>query len=403
MFELSPTVNGAIGLVVPNRMFRNKNADVIRRLITDSLDILTIVDFGSIEVFQGTSAYIGCIIARHQSLLPHPSTKVKVIDVKALPQHFVAALLLDVEGGSFQNQEIHVYEAQHPRGPNPWVLLSAAEKRAQINLSDASVPLSTVAGIFQGIRTGANDIFILKIEAEDDQYGVQVTNGLGDGAVLERGLLRPVVFGSEVRKYEVVTPNKYLLYPYIKGVLVSEAEMQLRYPQTYRYLISYREILDGRTSIISSGLKWYELVRRRHEEWLSRPKLLIRDLAPETSFAIDPVGSAFIVGGTAIIPERDDLLLPLLGYLNSKSIDALVRRSTPQFRGSFQKFEPQHLQRIPVLSMLLEDDKFADALTLLTQAALAVDVDAERRHERLVGIDRFVERAMRNLGVEVDR
>jgi hypothetical protein len=394
--------SGIIGMVVPNRLFRNHNASNIRSHLTSRMNLNVIVDFGSNEVFQNTSAYVGCIVATHQHPLSSVAETVRVIDVKALPEHFVAALLLDAEaGGDVRDREIRVYVAQHPRGGSPWTLMSADEKRSQVELSNASVRLDSVAGIFQGIRTGANDIFILQIIAEDDRYGAEISNGLGDSVVLETGLLQPVVFGAEVRKFEQVRYNKYLLYPYVGGTLLSEAEMELRYPQTFKYLVGYREILSARASIGASGLRWYELVRRRDEAWLRCPKLLIRDLAPETSFAVNPDGSVFIVGGTAVVPEQEELLFPMLAYLNSKPINSFVQRTTPQFRGGFQKFEPQHLQGIPVLARLVEDAQFADQLGAL--ARQMVEVGEARREVIVAEIDTLVGEAMRSAGISVGR
>ncbi|WP_341859778.1 N-6 DNA methylase [Qipengyuania sp. GPGPB31] len=389
---------GTIGMVVPNRMFINHNAASIRSYLTERMNIDVIVDFGSNEVFQNTSAYVGCIVAKHQPIMSTPAPAVKVIDVKALPEQFVAALLLEAEAaGTVNKRDIRVYTAQHPRGGGPWTLLSMQEKMEQVRLSDASERLDNIAGIFQGIRTGANDIFILKIVAEDDRYGAELLNGLGDSAVLEAGLLEPVVFGAEVRKFEAVSYSKYLLYPYEGGSAISEGELELRYPQAFKYLHSYRDILSSRASIASSGLKWYELVRRRDEEWLRRPKLLIRDLAPEISFAVDADGEVFIVGGTAVAPEQEELLFPLLAYLNSSHVNALVKRTTPQFRGSFQKFEPQHLQSIPVLRRLIEDEAFQRQLDEL--ARLAVTSSGEAKSTAVGDIDRVVEAAMREANI----
>ena len=176
--------------------------------------------------------------------------------------------------------------------------------------------------------------------------------------------------------------------------------MQERYPQTYKYLLAYREILAARSSIAASGLRWYELVRRRDEEWLRQPKLVIRDLAPETSFAVDAEGEVFIVGGTAVIPQQEELLYPLLAYLNSKYVDSLVRRTTPQFRGNFQKFEPQHLQRIPVLVRLVEDAEFARQLGELARDAVA---ESGLRTETTERINLVVGEAMRALGLDQAR
>lgn len=241
---------------------------------------------------------------------------------------------------------------------------------------------------------------MLQIVAEDDSYSVQAVNGLGDSAVLEIELLQPVVFGAEVRKYHKVAFNKYLVYPYVDGVAISEPLLEQRYPQTYKYLSAYRDILAARASIAASGLRWYELVRRRDEEWLRQPKLLIRDLAPETSFAVDPDGAVFIVGGTAVIPQQEELLYPLLAYLNSRPVDSLVRRTTPQFRGSFQKFEPQHLQRIPVLRRLVEDAEFARHLGELARDAVA---EGGLRADTTERIDAVVGEAMRALGLDQAR
>lgn len=394
--------SGAFGMVLPNRIFRNHNAAAIRSVITKRMDLQAIVDFGSNEVFQGTSAYIGCLIATHQDLLTPPKGDVRVIEVKTLPDQFVAAHLLEAEQvPAVDDRNIRVYTAQHPRGSAPWVLLSSSEKQAQIRLSDRSTPLAAIAGIFQGIRTGANDVFLLKIVSEDERYSAEISNGFGDSAVLEKGLLQPVVFGAEVRKYEIVQYDKYLIYPYINGVVISESEMESRYPQTHRYLSAYRDILAGRTSIADTGLRWYELVRRRDEDWLRRPKLLIRDLAPETAFAVDPLGEVFMVGGTAVSPETEEHLFPLLGYLNSKAVASLMRRVTPQFRGNFQKFEPQHLQRIPVLLRIIEDDALMEQIGSFARSAASADT-ATQRETAADAIDNLVVQIMGEAGIELE-
>ena len=324
---------GTIGMVVPNRMFINHNASRIRSYLTSRMNLDVIVNFGSNEVFQNTSAYIGCIVARHLPLMTMPVALVKVIDVKELPEKFIGALLLDADvGGLKSERDIRVYTAQHPRGGSPWSLLSTEEKMQQVRLSSASERLDNIAGIFQGIRTGANDIFILQIVAEDDNYGAELSNGLGDSAVLESGLLQPVVFGAEVKKFGIVSYDKYLIYPYKDGSVLSEGELELRYPQIYKYLLGYRDILSARLSISASGLRWYELVRRRDEEWLRRPKLLIRDLAPEISFAADEGGGVFIVGGTAVTPQEESCFPPCLHILTAVTL-------TPWCSGQHQSSE----------------------------------------------------------------
>lgn len=387
---------GVLGMVMPNRLFRNKNAGPIRNLLTERMDIREIIDFGSNEVFEGTSAYVGCLVASHRAILAPEVESLSVVEVKELPERYVSELLLK---GNEDAESVRRYTASHPRGSGPWMLLSEEEKIDQVRISEASLPLSEIANVVQGIRTGANDVFILTIEDEGDEF-VGVRNGLGDSFVLERGLLEPMVFGSEVAKYAGLKYEKFLLYPYKSGVCLSEAEMEEGYPQTLKYLRNYRTILSSRTSIKSSGLKWYELVRRRDEAWLRAPKLLIRDLARETSFASDENGELFMVGGSAVIPETEDLLIPLLGYLNSAPVSRLVKRTTPEFRGGFQKFEPQHLQKIPVLRRLLEDMQFGDQLVELTSNAIYSQASSTEHEAANAELDKFIETAFAAAGID---
>jgi hypothetical protein len=212
------------------------------------------------------------------------------------------------------------------------------------------------------------------------------------------------VYGSEVQRYEILQPGRRLLYPYRRNRVLPEGELQTRFPNAWSYFVRNRDLLAARASLKKSGGKWYELVWPRDETWLRRPKLLIRDLAPRTAFALDQRGSTFIVGGTAVVPEQPDILLPLLAYLNSSVIDALVRRTTPQFRGDFQKFEPQHIQSIPVLDSVIEDQRLSEQL-----GSLAIEVISARgkgnENEALQlesQIDSLVRHAASNRGIRLE-
>jgi hypothetical protein len=182
----------------------------------------------------------------------------------------------------------------------------------------------------------------------------RVTNGLGEQWFIERDLLKPVVFGSELARFTEVQPIRRLLYPYRSGRAISEIELRERYPRAQEYLWAYRDILAARSSLRGTGAGYYELIRPRDERWLRRPKLLIRDLAPATAFAADVKGAAFLVGGTAVAPADPDHTLPLLAYLNSPLISRFAERQAPAFRGDFFKFEPGVLGAIPVLNAVIE-------------------------------------------------
>ncbi len=357
---------GLLGLVIPNRLFKNRDANLIREFLTNQADLCTITDFGSAEVFVGISAYIGSIVARKLSPEPQVEAKtVRVVQVTNLAPQFIVALLMTADNhpGEFQHAVVVAYNAPHPRGRDPWVLLSPLERRFRARLDDVSERLDSIASVYQGIRTGANDIFIVQAEFVGTDRLVKIANGLGDSGIVELALLHPVVFGSDIQRYDLVEANKLLIYPYRDNAVIPEQELRVSFPRTFEYLERYRDLLAARGSIEASGLRWYELVRKRDEAWLSSPKLLTRDLAIETSFAYDVRGDTYLVGGTAIVPVDAQLLLPILAYLNSRLVNEYVRQITPSFKRGFQKFEPQHLNRIPVVTDVFNNEELLSALT----------------------------------------
>jgi hypothetical protein len=388
--RLSP--QGALGMVVPNRMFRNRDAGTLRQLLTSRTDMLAVVDFGANEVFKKEiRAYIGAIIAqKHERGAEYGSRKARAVLVSHVTDHrFLGGIIVDAlrATGDIDRNGVTAFEVTLPPGPEAWLLISPSTRRARLQLEQDSPTLGEVAGVYQGIRTGANDLFIMRVESSDGTLA-RVVNGLGDSAVIELALLHPVVFGSDIQRYDLLRPTQRLLYPYRAGVAISEAELAQAYPAAYAYLNTHRDLLASRSSIAQGGLSWYELVRRRDETWLTSPKLLTRDLATRTSFALDPDGDIFLVGGTAVVPGDPELLRSLLAYLNSSLASEYLAELTPGFRGAFQKFEPQHLNRLPVPAALLEPNGVTARLDSLAaevlQARLAGDEDRARRAEDLI-------------------
>lgn len=391
--------DGVLGLVVPNRLFRNRDAGAVRQLLATETDLIAIIDFGPNEVFERTSAYIGAVVARKRSSPDSPrQVTVRVVlvsdvsDIRYLGGALAKAIMSNTE---FPVPALSAFDIGHPSGGRAWVLLSPSARGARLRLEQDSVLLGEFAGIFQGIRTGANDIFIVRLESTDGSLAT-VTNGLGDPAILETALLHPAVFGSDIQRYGLLRPERMLLYPYQRGVVLSEVELQKKYPAIYKYLTAYRDLLSGRSSIAGSGLRWYELVRRRDEVWLSSHKLLTRDLATRTSFALDADGQVFLIGGTAVVPPDMQSALPLLAYLNSSIANEYLIELTPSFRGAFQKFEPQHLAQLPVPAFLTEPNETAVQLGVLAQEALQARLEdrEERGRKAEAEIDRIVAAAV---------
>lgn len=377
---------GVVALVVPNRLFRNRDAGIIRGILTAETELLSLVDFGANEVFSGVSSYVGTVIARKARLDAKGAPgKTRFMRVAQLRPYLRSAMLLsaDRQQGEISDQYMIAYDTAEPSGRDPWLFISKSARVARVRLEGASENLAALAGIYQGIKTGANDVFVVEVTESTDDVS-HVRNGFGDSHMIETSVLRPTVYGSDIQRYDVVAPERYLVYPYRGNSRVSESQMQQGLPRTFRYLASYRDVLAGRRSVVSGSIDWYDIERRRDAAWLDSRKLLIRDLATETSFALDSDGGVYLVGGTAVVPTDPDLLLPLLAYLNSRFANWYLSFMSPAFRADFQKFEPQHLGRIPVPPDVVEGclrDRLAQLCRQVIQARRVGDAHGELESE----------------------
>lgn len=394
------TPDGVLGLVIPNRLFINKSAESLRQVLTAQCNLDVVVDFGSTKLFDA-DAYVGCVVARRM-LESGGRTPVRVVFVSSLEPDFMTSELLEAEGRDVASEEGHIisYSARQP-GAGPWRLLSVQEQTTRVLLDEASVRLGDIATVAQGIRTGANDIFVLEVLEDDGTSLARVNNGLGEQWFIERDLLEPLVFGAELARFTEVQPVRKLLYPYRAGRAISELQLRERYPRAQEYLWAYRDILSARASLRGTGSEHYELIRPRDERWLRRPKLLIRDLAPATAFAVDPAGTAFLVGGTAVVPADPEHTLPLLAYLNSPLISRFAERQAPSFKGDFFKFEPGVLSSIPVLSAVIEDDQVMRDLGTLARRRLNVELSGGAAEPIEHEIDQLVAATAQSAGINL--
>jgi type I restriction-modification system DNA methylase subunit len=245
--------NGHLGMVIPNRLFRNRDAGPTRQFLATNTNVELVADFGSNEVFKGVSAYIGTIVvAKGSAVSDTPVRFTRVLNISPRHMNLILGAAADKE---ISNKYVQSFDSQHPTGPDPWLFLSPSARSARLRLEGRSVVLSELAEVFQGIKAGANDLYIVQLQSDPAAAVVSVRNGLGDIHMIESDLLHPVVYGAQVEAYRRVAAGSCIIYPYLDGVVVEEEQLISDYPLTHRYFSAYRSLLESRTSVVASGKK----------------------------------------------------------------------------------------------------------------------------------------------------
>ena len=189
--------------------------------------------------------------------------------------------------------------------------------------------------VFQGIVTGNNPAFIFASEAE------ALSNGI------DKELLHPLCHGRDIERYAIRSRERRILY-------VDSSINLSTYPNTEKWLLTFKEELDKRNQGKSDIIAWNSLHRPRVKSeldlkekiWIQRTRnesLKIRIVA-----TLDEQGCYTSEGMLNIIPKQKKLSLRyLLGILDSSLLNYLF---ATKFLNLAVKGEYLKQLRIPVSS-----------------------------------------------------
>ena len=319
---------GRLGLIIPNKPLTADYGRGFRKMIADQKALAQVVDFQHFLVFPEASIYT-CLL--FLSGVPAEASAVRIA-LKGQP-------------ATADLREIATLELSE----KPWSLGAKTKIKAATayhNLGQACT------AIFQGLISGADKLFIGRPYDENAVLDEQRFPA-------ERGIIRPLLKGRDIRRFRIQESGEYVIYPYEnqtgKTKLMSEYDLEQRYPDTYAYLLRNRSALTSRGSENMHYPAWYALWNPRQIERFESPKLVTQVLANRATFAIDATGEYWFVGGGnagvyGIVPRSDlevDMWF-LLGYLNSMFFDRHVKSISSRFRGGFYSYAKRFIQGAPV-------------------------------------------------------
>ena len=319
--------NGLLGMIVPNKFLTADYGAAFRRFATRQGALRQLVDFESRSVFSDARAYC-CLVF----LGRRPSDQ--VIISRGDPAPPIAKESVAVPSEQF--------------GVGPWRVRSG-----QVTSPVGGLPLQSQSrAIFQGLITGADRLLIGKRDGESIRFGAECVK-------FDPKIFRPVLKGTDVRRFALRFSNHYVLFPYRdvggRTELISEEELAAGHPDAYRYLNSHRRVLSKRGSASMVYPAWYALWCPRTIQRFSSPKIVTQVLASRASFALDLQGTySFVGGGNAgvygIIPNfaDEDRLWLLLAILNSRAFDTQVQACSSHFRGGYFSYARRFIENAAI-------------------------------------------------------
>jgi hypothetical protein len=210
------------------------------------------------------------------------------------------------------------------------------------------------ARIAQGIRTSANEVFVLDIVRRKGDRWVATSEALACGVEIECGIARPFLGGRDIKRFADLSPTKIVILPYAmvegRARLLERSDLKNRFPLAWDYLSKNRAALEAREDGRMRGDSWFGYVYPKNLEVMLSPKILVPDIADRAQAAIDLKGELAFASGYGLTLKDESRVPPklLLGLLNSRLLGFCIRDVSTPLRGGFFRYFTQFIEQLPI-------------------------------------------------------
>lgn len=334
---------GKIGFILPHKFFTAQYGEAVRDLLSETKAIDAIVHFGHQQIFDSATTYT-CILTLDKNKKKKDIQFTRVDNLEdwrnAEKKEFQKIAYKDLQNGE-------------------WNFISGNDQALLSKLSSIKDTLETTTDrIFQGLKTGADKVFIVRLIKETNTHFTVYSSQLEAEFKLEKDLVHPLIKGGDSRNYIMAKSNLVIIFPYRgnpigKVSLIPEPIVKKEYPLIYNYLNENKKLLQSRDNGKMKEDSWYGYSRNQALDVIKTPKLFTPDISPAASYSIDENGDIFFTGGVSGgygIKVRKGLNeYYLLGLLNSKLLDWFLKSTSTQMRGGWYSYEAKYIKHLPVI------------------------------------------------------
>jgi hypothetical protein len=367
---------GRLGYIAPSLWTVNEYGAGLRAHIARGRHLYGWIDFGSFQVFEEATTYTAL-----QFYARAPADAVRIARV---PDGVVPA-------NPWVGDDAALPYGRLDFGDR-WLLVVGLERTLIDRLDATCLRLEhpgVTRGIFVGIQTSADAIYHLKKRGP----GRYLCDPPGKGAQpyeaqIEDAVMKPLVSGTEAKRYVTPRTDTYLLFPYRVGpdgaTLISASEMATQFPLAWSYLRSWERELRRRENGAFEDDQWWRFGRHQNLDKQELPKLIVAQTVPSLRLCADAAGEFYLnnVRVNGIVPARQEDLWWLLGVLNSLVCDFVFRRIAKPKDGGYFEANRQFIAPLPI-----PDTPDTDRAAVAERARRLQTLHTERR-DILAEIDR---------------
>lgn len=273
-----------------------------------------------------------------------------------------------------------------------WVLASSEVSKLLNKLNEQPLRLEDVfEKIFQGIATSKDDVYFIYDCTETQSTITGESKQLNKRVTIEKGLVKPLLKGEDVHRYDNLSSNRYVIFPYKlengTANLYAEEELKLLFPNGYAYLKECETLLRGREKgRLKNDIYWYRYIYPKNLTLFQSPKLVAPEISLGGNFSYDGNGqfySTTTIYGYIMKESCNVSYETLMAILNSKLCWWFMSNTGTVLAQGYYRYKPAYLKSLPIPQISKETDSEIKSLV----AGLAKQDASNRRFlERKIDI-----------------
>ena len=363
-YKLLKKDSGYLGFITSNKWFRAKYGQNLRQFLLENTEILEIIDYNGIKIFDGATVDSNIIVfkaKKDSENINEMSIKIGDSDYFKLKQNSLSS-------------EMFVFSHNEEE-------ISIKEKIERIGKPLKEWEIS----INRGILTGLNDAFIINKEIRDMLINADFKNS---------EVIKPLLRGRDIKKYDINFAELYLINIH-NGTKNTDAININDYPKIKEWLDTFEPKLSKRSD---KGKTPYNLRNCAYLDDFEKEKIVYAVITSSVSFTYTE--STFYFNDKAFMIIGNDLKY-LCAMLNSNLFDyAFMKLYGGATLGKARENRKVFLEKLPIpvvnkeIQNLIEDKvtkilatnkKISDYKILLERAK------SNKKYDEIIDLEKLLE------------
>ena len=336
--------NGVLNYIMPHKWINSSFGKGLREISSDKVS--KFISFGAYQVFNA-STYTSLVWFKNAKVetLEYVESDRDLLDNKALEKY-----LFGLKGDDYtkiKNNEL---------SSDSWIFTDKQTYEILEKLKKQPLRVSDVfEKIFQGIATSKDSVYFLKDCRYENDLVIGFSDELEKEIQIEKGLVKPLLKGGDVHRYEKLQSDKVVIFPYAlkdeKATLYTEEEIKEKFPNGYAYLKACEDILRGREKgRFDIDGAWFQFGRKQGVIQ-NKEKLIQPDISLGGNYAYDNKGEYYSTAtlyGYIKYSHIKESYKFYMAILNSKLFWWFLKNTGTTLTNNYFRFKTNYINPFPL-------------------------------------------------------